>query len=505
MTYSAAKQQALALQTIALTKRYPGTLAVDGVDLELRFGEVHALLGENGAGKSTLMKMLAGSFRDYEGRILINGEEVALHSPAIAKAKGIAMIHQEINLSMPQSIAENLLAGALPTRGGFIDRKSLKEKAIACLKRVSLELDVEAPVESLGQHEQQLVEIAKALATKPRILVMDEPTSALSREDVERLFTIIHTLKAEGMAIVYISHHLSEVFEVADRATVLRDGRKVGTRNMAETTYEELIEMMVGRAVAGTGPLRQREHGAVKVKAEGLTRRGFFQGVSFTLHEGEIVGLFGLMGSGTTEVARSLVGADPLHAGTTTLHGKTLPKESLPKAIEAGVAYLTEDRKEQGLALRLDIVDNILASIIPRLSKGSLFTKGRGADVVNRLTQELRVSPPNPTQIVGNLSGGNQQKVLLAKWMAADPEFMILDEPTRGVDIGAKETIHHAIGKMADAGKAILVISSDLPELMALCDRVLVMKDGRIRDEIPRAALTERNLLLAANGVEVAA
>jgi ribose transport system ATP-binding protein len=490
----------IALQMEKVSKRYPGTLAVDGVDFTVDAGEVHALVGENGAGKSTLMKIIAGAFNDYTGRILIGGREAALHSPAAAKACGIQMIHQELSLAPPLSIAENVLAGRLPARRGLLDRAAMRDETRRCLARVGLDLDPGTPVEELSQHEAQLVEIAKALGNDPCILVMDEPTSALGRDEVARLFQVIRNLRRHGLAIVYISHHLSEIFEIADRVTVMRDGRSVATHRIADMTAAHVVNLMVGRSVSDLYAARRGGPGDVKLRVENLGRYGFFHRASFSLRAGEILGLAGLSGAGRTELARSLCGIDPVDEGRMRLDGRPLRPRTCRQAIRAGLAYLPEDRKTQGLALRMTLAENALSALIPRHSRWGIYSAGRGADLLARLISALAIHPPQPRRMVSTLSGGNQQKVLLAKWLAADPQVLVLDEPTRGVDVGAKVVIHRVIAEAADRGKAVLLISSDLPELVGLCDRILVMRRGHLIGQIARADATESSVLLAANG-----
>ena len=492
----------LALEMRQVGKRFPGTIAVDSVDFEVYAGEVHALVGENGAGKSTLMKMLAGSFNDYTGQVFINDKEVALHSPSIAKKYGIGMIYQELSLAKPISIAENILAGHLPKKGPFIDKAAMHADAKRLMARVGLDLDPDLPIEDISQHEAQLVEIAKVLGTNPCILVMDEPTSALSREEVERLFTIIDTLKKRGLAIVYISHHLPEIFRVADRVTIMRDGKKVATRNVAEVRREEIVQMMVGRSVKEFYKRHERTIGEVRYSVKNISRWGFFHGVDFEARKGEILGICGLSGAGRSELARVLVGLDPADAGEMVLDGEKLQGKGMAYYLAKGVAYLTEDRKSEGLAIRLSAEDNILSTITGRLTKGLVYNRRSGAGIMDRLIKELSVYPADPSRTVGNLSGGNQQKVLLAKWMAGEPKVLILDEPTRGVDIGAKMIIHEAVERLADAGNTVILISSDLPELVGLSDRVMIMHKGRFTKEMPYEECNEEALLLAANGEE---
>lgn len=490
----------LALKMEKVGKRFPGTLAVDSVDFEVYAGEVHALVGENGAGKSTLMKILAGSFNDYTGKIYINNKEVALHSPAIAKKYGIGMIYQELSLAKPISIAENILAGHIPKKGIFIDKKALKASATMLMGKVGLDLNPDLPIEDISQHEAQLVEIAKVMGTNPCILVMDEPTSALSREEVERLFSIIDVLKKKGLAIVYISHHLQEIFRVADRVTVMRDGKKVATKKIEEISREEIVQMMVGKSVKEFYKRQKRDIGEIRLKVSGLSRWGFFHKINFEAHYSEILGICGLSGAGRSELARVLVGLDPADEGKMELDGEVLKGSGMEYYISKGIGYLTEDRKSEGLALRLSVEDNILVTVTKQLARGLLFNKKLGAPKVSNLIKALSLYPPDPLRPVGNLSGGNQQKVLLAKWLASEPKVLILDEPTRGVDINAKMIIHEAIEKLAEKGTTIILISSDLPELVGLSDRVLIMRKGHFIKDMPYEQCTEETVLLAANG-----
>ncbi len=489
-----------ALEMRHVGKRFPGTIAVDDVSFEVRAGEVHALVGENGAGKSTLMKILAGSFDDYTGEIAIHGRAVLLHSPPLAKRHGIGMIYQELSLARPISIAENLLAGRLPRRGPLLDKARTRAQAKELLASVGLDLDPNLPIEDISQHEAQLVEIAKVLGNKPSILVMDEPTSALSREEVERLFAIIGDLKRRGIAIVYISHHLPEIFRIADRVTVMRDGRKIATRPVGEASREEIVQMMVGRSVKEFYRREQRSIGEVRFRVSGLSRFGFFHDVAFEARRGEILGICGLSGAGRTELARVLTGLDRADEGSIELDGKPVRGSTMADFLEQGISYLTEDRKIEGLALRLPVSDNVLSAIVDRLSSAGVYSRARGKPSVDRLIAELSIYPPDPSRTVSNLSGGNQQKVLLAKWLASEPRVLILDEPTRGVDIGAKMTIHTSIEKLARESCTVLLISSDLPELVGLCDRVMVMRKGHFIREMPYSECTEESLLLAANG-----
>ncbi|MCL2128382.1 MAG: sugar ABC transporter ATP-binding protein [Treponema sp.] len=503
MSDSAAGDFGYSLEMRHVSKSFPGTRAVDDVSFGVRAGEVHALVGENGAGKSTLMKIMAGSFTDYSGEIFMNGKAVNLHSPAAAKEFGIGMIYQELSLARPISIVENLLAGRLPQKKGkpFIDWKAAEKEAKALLDRVGLaDLDIHRPISEISQHEAQLVEIAKVLGTNPCVLVMDEPTSALSSAEVNRLFAIIRQLRNQGISIAYISHHLQEIFGIADRITVMRDGRHVRTADVGDVTHEQIVELMVGRSIGEFYAKQDTEIGREAFRLDGLSRYGFFHDVSFSVHAGEILGVCGLAGAGRTELARSIIGIDPLDAGNIFLFGEKIKIRAMSGAINSGIAYLTESRKTDGLALALTVAENCLACIIPRLSKGPFFSGKRNRGKVLELVEELRIQAPGIDVPVQNLSGGNQQKVLMAKWLAAAPKVMILDEPTRGVDIGAKEIIHRAIANMAAEGNSVILFTSDLPEMVGLCDRAVIMHQGHIIGEIDRKNMSESSLLLAANG-----
>ncbi|HNR36628.1 MAG TPA: sugar ABC transporter ATP-binding protein [Candidatus Hydrogenedentes bacterium] len=488
-----------------VSKRFPGTLAVDNVSMEVRAGEIHALMGENGAGKSTLMKILAGAFNDYTGAIRVGGQEVRLESPMAAKRHGIGMVFQELSLARPISIAENLLAGRMPvTRWGMLDRRRMLDEARRCLELVGLDINPLKTVEEISQHEAQQVEIAKVLGNAPCILILDEPTSALSREEVHRLFAILRDLRRGGLAIVYISHHLPEVFEIADRVTVLRDGRKIATRDIADTTPQALVQMMVGQTIERFYSRRETAWGGSALRVEHLTRHGFFHDVSFEVRKGEILGLAGLSGAGRTELARSLCGLDPLDHGVVNVCGEEFAGD-YPQAVAKGLVYLTEDRKVDGLFLRLSVEKNLLAALLPFHSKAGIYRSGRDIFVTRKYLEELEVVAASAETDAGTLSGGNQQKVLLGKWLATNPRVLILDEPTRGVDVKAKRKIHESLLAIANRGAAMVLISSDLPELAGLSDRVLVMRRGRLIGEMHKEDLSEEALLLAMNGHEAPA
>ncbi|NLF59105.1 MAG: sugar ABC transporter ATP-binding protein [Candidatus Hydrogenedens sp.] len=475
-----------------VSKRFPGTLAVDNVDFSVFPGEIHALMGENGAGKSTLMKILTGAFDDYTGEIRIGGRAARLHSPAAAMAQGVGMVHQELSLARPLSIAENLFAGRLPAnRFGFVDRRALLRGARQCLELVGLGVDPLRAVGDLSPHEAQLVEIARVLGGHPCILILDEPTSSLSREEVLRLFNILRDLRNGGLAIVYISHHLPEVFEIADRVTVMRDGRRIATDDIHSVTPQSLVRMMVGRSMGEFYRPREAAPGPPLLRVDRLTRLGFFHDVSLTARAGEILGVAGLAGAGRTELARSLCGLDPVDFGAVYVDGAPLAPGDYPRAVKQGVVYLSEDRKGDGLFLRLSVGLNLAAGRRDRAA---------GAPLVQRWLAELDIAAASPDSDTGTLSGGNQQKVLLGRCLEAGPRVLLLDEPTRGVDVGAKRKIHDAVLSLAERGAAVLLVSSDLPELAGLSDRVVVLRNGRLIGELQKAELSEESLLLAANG-----
>lgn len=492
-----------ALDMQKVSKRFPGTLAVDQVDFRVKKGEVHALMGENGAGKSTLMKMLNGLFNDYTGDIYINGEKKLLHSPSMAKEAGIGMVYQELSLARRISIYENLLVGRLPKKNAlFIDRKKAIEESKKLLARVGLDyIDPTKDISEISQCEAQLVEIAKVLGFNPSIIVMDEPTSALSSEEVKRLYGIIRQLKAEGLAIVYISHHLGEIFEIADNVTVMRDGKLVDSLPVSETNPDRLVEMMVGTPVQNFYKDHETKiQDEVVLSARDFTRWGFFHHVDFDLHKGEVLAICGLAGAGRTEIARGLIGVDKTDGGTVKIHGKEVHFKDFGEAIASGLGYLTEDRKVVGLALNQTVADNVTSCIIDKYSKGILFNPSSLNSLVDEKINEMSVYPADRNRLVNSFSGGNQQKVLMAKWLASEVDILILDEPTRGVDVNAKQVIHNVVKDYVSKGNSVILLSSDLPEVVGLADRAVILREGHIIGEIQKKDMTENSILMAANG-----
>lgn len=495
------------LEMRGVTKRFPGVVALKGVNLALRPGEVHCLLGENGAGKSTLMKILAGAQPLDEGEILLEDEPVTIESPLHARELGISMIYQEFNLSPYLSIAENIFLGREPRRGNtpFIDWKRMYADAREVLDRIRVNLDVRRPVHELSIAQQQMVEIAKALSVNARIIVMDEPSATLTDHELEALFDLIRALKHQGIALVYISHRLEEVFEIGSRATIMRDGEHIHTSDLCDLTRESIIKMMVGRELTEEFPKEVFARGEERLRVEGLSRRGVFSDISFTLHTGEIVGLTGLVGAGRTEVARAIFGADVLEQGTIHLDGKAIEVGSPRDAIAHGIGFLTEDRKHQGLVLGMTVAENTTLANLKALAGRFLMNRRQERALTEEYIKELKIKTPGTGQIVQNLSGGNQQKVVLAKWLFTKSRVLIFDEPTRGIDVGAKVEIYKLMNELVRQGVAILVISSELPEVIGMCDRVLVMHEGRIAGEVAGAEATQERIMELATGAAASA
>lgn len=472
------------LSLAGIVKSFPGVRALQDGRLELRPGEVHALLGENGAGKSTLIRILAGALAPDAGSLLLDGAPVHLRSPHEARRRGISVIFQEFNLVPSMSVRENLFLGQEHASAGFLHHEAERKTAQRLLDRLGANFHPDTPCRDLSIAEQQLVEIAKALLHDTRILVMDEPTAALSGREVDRLFGIVRDLRSQGIAIVYVSHRLDEVFALCDRATVLRDGRHVFTGDVSGLTRTALIEHMVGRSLDAEFPRRRPTIGPARLVVRNLGRGTAVQDVSFEIRRGEILGLAGLVGAGRTETARLLFGADRPDSGTIALDGIPLRIRSPRDAIRAGICLLTEDRKHQGLVLNHSVLENFGLPNLPRFSGFGFLRPRSELGALRTYVDELRIRIPHTDQRVGLLSGGNQQKVVLAKWLQTEAEVVLVDEPTRGVDVGARFEIYQLLHKLADAGKAVLMISSDLPEILGMSDRILVMHAGRITGEI---------------------
>ncbi|MGR3811903.1 sugar ABC transporter ATP-binding protein [Jiulongibacter sp. NS-SX5] len=489
------------LQAKNISKSFPGVKALQNVNFTFYAGKVNAILGENGAGKSTLLKVLTGVYQDYEGDILLDGEKVTFESVKAAQLAGVGIIHQELNLIPSLSIAENIFLGnELRNAFGVLDDAAMETRSKELLDQVNLKVSPKTRVENLKVGEQQLVEIAKALLIETHVLLMDEPTSALTDKEIDRLHEIIARLKAEGKAIVYISHKMDELFRIADTYTVLRDGQTVGAGEMSETTEANLISMMVGREVQIPPKAMAKTSEEVALKIQNLNlphptlkTRNLLTDVSLELRKGEILGIFGLMGAGRTELLESIFGLNNGKVqGQLTVNGSPVKINSPKEAKSLGIAFLTEDRKSEGLVLGMDLSANIG---LTTLLSGSLLNAKKEAEKAKTYIEELRIKTPSECQLAVNLSGGNQQKVVLAKWLDTLPEVLMLDEPTRGIDINAKSEIYDLINKLAESGKSILLVSSEIPEILALSDRVLVMAEGKITAEFKAGEVNEEMLL----------
>jgi ribose transport system ATP-binding protein len=493
------------LTAISVSKRFGGIVALRDVDFDLKPGEIHALMGENGAGKSTLMKILSGVYTDYEGAVSVDGQPVRFASVRDAEAAGIAIIHQELNLVPELSVADNIFLGRERLIAGLIvDRKASTAAARALLRRLGIDLDPEARIGSLRVGEQQLVEIAKALSMEARILIMDEPTSALSPAECQRLFKIIRQLAADGVAIVYISHRIDEVMQLGDRVTVFRDGRHVLTRPMSKLDEDAIIAAMVGRSLLDASHEERTVGGETVLSVRGLSlsipyRQGWRQvleGVGFDLRAGEILGIGGLLGSGRTEILETIFGSSEGRAGgEIRLGGAPVEIRSPRDARRLGIALVTEDRNTQGLHLRASITDNVALPLVGRLSRFGLRSFQAEAALAHNAVKTLGVRCGSIEQAAGTLSGGNQQKVVIGKWLATEPRVLLLDEPTRGIDVGAKREIYDLVFKLAREGLAIVVVSSELPELLLLADRILVMSEGRQTGMVDRAEASEERIM----------
>ncbi|RAZ70299.1 sugar ABC transporter ATP-binding protein [Planococcus maitriensis] len=485
-----------------ICKSFSGNAVLKNVHFSLQKGEIHALMGENGAGKSTLMKIMSGIYTRDSGTVEVKGKKVEFTSPKQAEAEGIAVIHQELNILPHLSIADNLFLGREETIGrtGILKTKDMERKTKKILGDLGLDIDPSLPASNLSVGQQQLVEIGKALSMDAEMIIMDEPTAALTDREIETLFVTIRDLQKRGVSFVYISHRMEEIFSLCDRITILRDGEYVGERKISGTSFEEIVQMMVGRELGSRFPERSSSIGDVKLSVKGLSRKNCFEDISFDIHKGEIVSIAGLMGAGRTEVAQSLFGYKKAEGGTVELDGKPVKIDNPKKAKELGIGYVTEDRKSEGLIVDFTVEENISMANFESISNKGLLSKDKERKLYDRMVKRLGIRTSGPDQAAKSLSGGNQQKVVIAKWLGIEPDVLILDEPTRGVDVGAKKEIYSIINELAARGVAILMISSELPEVIGMADRVLVMHEGRLTADLPKQEMTQETIMHYATG-----
>ncbi|KGF69530.1 ribose ABC transporter ATP-binding protein [Hoeflea sp. BAL378] len=494
--------QTPALRLVGIVKTFPGVRALDGVSFEVLPGEVHALLGENGAGKSTLMKVLAGMHQPDEGAIFIEGRKVTMRTPLEAKAQGVVLIHQELSLAEEMSVAENIYLGELPRkRFGLVDRPTLLAKAGAILERLNCRFGPEATVGDLSIANKQMVEIARALTVDAKTVVFDEPTASLTDAEKVVLFDIIRDLKARGVGVVYISHRMEEIFTISDRISVLRDGSHRGTLITADTDEDAVTQLMIGRSLDLSRNHEAPDLGPVALEVRGLSCDALFSDISFKVHSGEVVGFYGLVGAGRTEIAETLFGLRTPSAGAIHLDGREVKISSPVSAIENGISLVPENRKEQGLVLGMNCRDNITLPQVGDLTAGPFVSDGAEIAIFDHYRDKLEIKTPNWRQLVGNLSGGNQQKIVIGKWLSMRPKVLIVDEPTRGIDVGSKSEIHKLIRDLARQGYAVIVISSEMPEVLHVSDRIIAMYQGRIMREFTAEEVTEDTLVQAISGI----
>ena len=500
MSIPAENMPVAALELYGAAKSFGPVIALADGTIELRSGEIHALVGENGAGKSTLVKILAGLYHPEVGEFRVAGQPVSFRTVADSKAVGISVIYQEPTLFPDLTVAENIFIGRQPRgRLGLINRSEMRARARELFAQLGVPIDPDRIAEGLSIADQQIIEIAKAISLDARVLVMDEPTAALSGTEVERLFTVARGLRDKGAAILFISHRFDEVFELCDRITVMRDGHYIGTHNTADVTSADIVKEMVGRSIEALFPKQNAEIGGVVLDVQGLGRAGVFSDINFTVRSGEIVGLSGLVGAGRTEIARAIFGIDRYDTGTVTFLGAALPAHNPMAAIEAGMGFVPEDRRKQGLIMDLSVARNTALTLRDRLARFGVISGVREREAAATWTRLLQVKGSLDAE-VSTLSGGNQQKVVLAKWLATEPRLLIVDEPTRGIDIGTKAEVHRLLSELAGKGIAVLMISSELPEVLGMSDRVIVVREGRVVAELDRADATPESVMHAATG-----
>jgi ribose transport system ATP-binding protein len=488
------------LEMRGIHKQFPGVVALANVDFEVKRGEVHALVGENGAGKSTLMKILSGVYEADAGHIIFKGQPVSFTTPRQAQVAGITTIYQELNQVTQLTVTENIFLGSEIERGPLIDWREMHHQSRQLLARLHLNVDPRVPLNTLGVAQQQMVEIAKALHHRADLIIMDEPTASLSLHEINDLFEIIRELKANNVSVVYISHHLEEAFAISDRITVLRDGRLVSTQPTSDLNVDSLIRLMVGRDLSEQFPKEAAQRGKEVLRVEGLNQGDLLRDVHFSAYAGEVLGIAGLVGSGRTELANALFGAVPIDSGRIYVDGSPVRIHSPQDAIRHGIALLTEDRKLQGLILQMSVSENITLPVLHRLTRGLFTNRRKENTLAQTYVRNIAIKTPSLNQLAMNLSGGNQQKVVLSKWMATDPKVLIFDEPTRGIDVGAKVEIYKLMNQLAQQGVAILMISSELPEVLGMSDRIMVIHEGKIAGFLNRDEATEEKIMEYATG-----
>ncbi len=490
------------IEMTGISKSFNGNTVLNNVEFSVKKGEIHALMGENGAGKSTLMKILTGIYTRDTGEVKVKGKLVDFKNPKEAEHAGIAVIHQELNILPDLTVAENLFLGNEKTFGksGILKTREMNKEAKTILAELGLHVDVKTVARELSVGKQQIIEIAKAMSSNAEVIVMDEPTAALTDREILSLFETIRALQKNGVSFVYISHRMEEIFALCDRITILRDGNYVGVKEIKETSFDEIVQMMVGRELGERFPERNSAIGDVKLTASGLTRNGHFEDISFELRKGEVLGIAGLMGAGRTEVVQSLFGYKKLHKGEILLDGKSVKISSPLQAKKLGFGYVTEDRKSEGLIVDFSVKDNLCLTNFSKVSSNGIIKAGEEKALYETMVKRLGVRTSGPNQAAKSLSGGNQQKVVIAKWLGIEPNVLILDEPTRGVDVGAKKEIYSIINELAERGVAILMISSELPEIIGMADRVLVMHEGTLTAELQKEDMTQERIMHYATG-----
>ena len=489
------------IKMTGINKSFGSNQVLKDAGFELTDGEVHALMGENGAGKSTLMKILTGVYTRDDGTVLVDGEEVVYKSPQEAEKAGIVFIYQEINALFDLTVEENMFMGKEITKKfGVCDKKAMREKAKEVMDKVGVSIPVDAVMSDLSVGQQQMIEICKALMVDAKVIIMDEPTAALTESETEGLFKVINSLRKKGVSIVYISHRMEEIFALCDRITILRDGQYIDTKAIKDLTMDDVVQMMIGREIGERFPKRDSKIGTEVLKVEGLTSGKLFHDVSFSVNAGEVLGVAGLMGAGRTEIMQAIFGNLKKDSGKIYIDGEEVTIKNPRQAIAAGIGFVTEDRKTEGLLLEKSIAENIEIANLGKVSKGGVLKKEKQEEIVNQGIEEFRVKCFGPWHECNNLSGGNQQKVVLAKWVYTDPKILILDEPTRGVDIGAKKEIYDVINKMAAKGVAVIMVSSELPEVLGMSDRIMVIREGEVRGILDGKDADQAKIMTLATG-----